>query len=368
VIEFNTAEYGGGIAIDAGPDAGDDARVRIFSVDANNPVQVSNNTASHTGGGIWERPNDTFTGIECCTVIQVHFCAFDYRIDNNIAQEGTAIYSDLAYDQEFNRDFSGDVELNGSDACGPESPPSLGSVPCAPGVTCNTMNGNVAEDNANTPKPGSVILIQDLGSLSANRLIMRGNHGAHAIRTFDSYAAIQNCLIADNTLTAEMIRIENDGGDDTGFYGNKLDGCTIVNNGNQGAPVIYSGRPLTLTNSIIDEESLVTLNYTGGASDLNVSYVLSNDVSTLPFSAGIVQGAPDYVDAASANYHLKPTSIGVDFAPATSPDGFDLDRVPRDVDLTEVPNSYGPRDIGAYELQYVCAPDTIYCNGFDPYQ
>ena len=358
VIEFNSAAYGGGIA--AAASGTSSAEVRAFTVDANNPVQISNNSASHTGGGVYLKPYISGTDHGDAT-----FCAFDYRIDSNIAQEGTAIYSDL--DTTSGADAGGTVELNGSADCGPESPPTLGSVPCTPGVACNTMNNNVAEDSGNNPTPGSTILLQDQSLMAfGNRLIMRGNQGAHAIRAFDSQIGITNCLIADNTLTAEMIRIENDGGDVDFFYLTDLDGCTIVNNSNQGAPVIYSAHRLTLTNSIIDEESIVTLNYTANPADLNVSYVLSNDTSTLQGGTGVIQGAPTYVDAAGHDYHLQATSIGIDYAPATG--GYDLDRVPRDVDLAPVPNNYGPRDIGAYERQYVCTADTIFCNGFDTYQ
>jgi hypothetical protein len=60
------------------------------------------------------------------------------------------------------------------------------------------------------------------------------------------------------------------------------------------------------------------------------------------------------------------TSLGVDFAPAIG--GADLDRVPHDVDLPTVPNTYGPRDLGAYEIQrtFACGTaDTVFCDGFE---
>jgi hypothetical protein len=34
--------------------------------------------------------------------------------------------------------------------------------------------------------------------------------------------------------------------------------------------------------------------------------------------------------------------------------------------LTDVPNTFGPLDLGAYEIQLGCArADTVFCNGFD---
>src|SRR5262249_9537728 len=46
----------------------------------------------------------------------------------------------------------------------------------------------------------------------------------------------------------------------------------------------------------------------------------------------------------------------------------DLDGNARNVDLPDVPNRYGPMDLGAYEVQTddACAnPDTVFCDGFD---
>ena len=364
VISYNSAAYGGGIGMDAAPN-NSNVTVRLFSTDAHAPVQVSNNTASNTGGGVWMHPY--ISGISNTDVYPV-LCAFDFRMDHNIAQEGTAIYADTDY-SVGNGHAGSNVYLNvdAQNVCNvPDSISSLNAVRCAAGVTCNTLNDNVAEDNSNDPKPGSVILMQDggdvSGGLSADRFEMRGNTGGHAIRAFDTYVSVSNCLIADNADAGDVIRIETDGnGGET-----HVDSCTIVNNTVGSGAVIHSPYPLSLTDSIIDESGVTTLSYSGGAGFLDVAYVLATDTATLPSANGIDQGQPDYVDAASSNYHLKPTSIGIDYAPGNG--GNDLDGNPRDVDLSEVPNAFGPRDIGAYELQFICSPDTIYCNGFDAYQ
>ena len=45
----------------------------------------------------------------------------------------------------------------------------------------------------------------------------------------------------------------------------------------------------------------------------------------------------------------------------------DLDGRQRDVDLPQLPNVQGPRDLGVYELQSIpacSAPDQVFCNGF----
>ena len=368
VVDFNKAAYGGGISIDAdqaGLAGGNYATVRLFTLDSKSPVQVSNNTASHTGGGIYLKP---FLG---STIRFALFCASDFRIDNNIAQEGSAIYADEDYDSISGDFLGGLVRLNAdldNECSTPEPIQDLGGVPCAAGASCNTISGNVAEDSSSQPTAGSAILAQTDADLQANRFVMRHNQGAHAIRSFGpdpntGLARISNCLIADNTLTAEMIRIEDDG---YGEGGTTIDGCTIVNNSDQGAPVIYSAHALTLTKSIIDELSIDTLHYVGPGGGLDVSYVLATDTSTLPSAAGIDQGQPTYVDAANSDYHLQPTSAGIDFAPSNG--GQDLDGNARDVDLAPVPNNYGPRDLGAYERQnmFQCGTsDSIFCNGYE---
>jgi hypothetical protein len=368
VIQFNDAEYGGGIAAAAPEQENLNAWVRVFTTDASHPVQVSNNTASHTGGGIWLRPwqaSFPSKGTSYATL-----CAFDFRIENNIAQEGAAIYADTAFAQGYYPE-GGDVYLN-TDPWGtcslPEAPPVLGAVACAEGVPCNTVSGNVAEDSGGTPTPGSAILVQTAGDLVVNRLLMRGNQGAHAIRTFGpdpdtGDASVQNCLIADNQSTGELVRIDDDGNlaRPTGFVN-----CTFANNSIGGDTVIYSGHDLGMADMIFDQPGVPTLAYDGDPANLLVSYVLTNSNGTLPSQPDIVVGRPTYVDEAAGDYHLVAASLGVDFAPAAG--GADLDRLPHDVDLSEVADTYGPRDLGAYEIQrtFACgAADTIFCAGFE---
>jgi hypothetical protein len=102
---------------------------------------------------------------------------------------------------------------------------------------------------------------------------------------------------------------------------------------------------------------------------MTAQYILTND--TIPFTghAGIIDGAPQFVDAANAHYHLLRTSPGVDYAPAI--DGVDLDGNPRSVDLADIGNGDGWLDVGAFEIQDQLPPascavaDTIYCSGFE---
>ena len=125
------------------------------------------------------------------------------------------------------------------------------------------------------------------------------------------------------------------------------------------------GNSLSLTNSIIDEPGTLTLS-TPDTIDLTADNLVTNDGTTLPAKPSIVLGEPQYVDLANHDYHLMPTSLGVDFAPAAG--GVDLDGRARDIDLPVKPDFLGPRDLGAYEVQPSCGVnDTIFCNGFDSF-
>ena len=354
VIEFNDAEYGGGLSVIGDSSVADNAVVQIFTTDAQHPVQVSNNTASHTGGAVYLHP-DAGSGGQ-----NAWLCAFEFRLEDNIAQEGTAIYADL--DTNAGDPYGSQVYLNGSSDCGPEPPASLGAVACAAGVPCNTISGNVAENSSNQPTPGSAVLVQDDGVFSADRLEMRGNSGAHAIRVFDSELAVANCLIADNSFTSEVVHYQND---NTGYGPLQIsvEGCTIAGNMTE-SDVIHTETGLSLMNDIVDEPGVLTLDYAANSAELTVAYVLATDTSTLPVGIGVIEGEPTFVNAGAGDYHLQRSSLGVDYAPGGA--GNDLDDRPRTVDLPDVPNQYGPMDLGAYEIQLSCAQaDTIFCNGFE---
>lgn len=92
VIYDNQAQYGGGIDILTFDD-GAEAIVRLFTTDRAKPVRMQGNTASHTGGAVYLKPHRTFVS----GATNVAFCAYDFVVDDNIAMEGAAIYSDADY-------------------------------------------------------------------------------------------------------------------------------------------------------------------------------------------------------------------------------------------------------------------------------
>lgn len=360
VIFDNSAAYGGGIAAIGGQNEALDANAYLFTTDPQNPVQVSNNIASQTGGAVYLKPTVTFDFDEY-HYAYASLCAFDFRMDDNIAQEGTAIYGDTdTYNLGLDH-IGTDATLTTLTSQGCDT----AEVACADGVACNTMNGNVAEDTFGSPTPGSTILMQTAGALTIYGLHLHGAEGASAIRTFDVQNDFQNCLVTDNAFSADAFVFEND--DDIALSQTTMRGCTIAGNAIGGGAVISSGRNVGLYTSIVDQPGVASISLFDSAT-ATVSYVLAADLDGLPVQNDVVQGSPLYVDAASGDYHLQRTSPGVDFAPRGG--GTDLDRQPRDIDLGDIVNVFGPRDLGAFEIQtqlpgscYLA--DTVYCDGFD---
>ncbi len=363
VIYDNKALYGGGVAVFGNGNVGDDGVLRLFTTNAQSPGRIQSNTATNSGGGVFLRPN---YGAGDAT-----FCAQDFRLDDNIAQEGTAIYADEDNSLDFYQGGYVALNVDAHDFCvGTETTASLGAVSCDAGVTCSSIDANIAEDKDSQPTAGSTILIQNVGALNAYRLTMRGNQGAHVIRAFPgSYEEeLSNCLLADNQVTSDLILLQAvDTYDDDLVVFN----CTIANNSIVGASSVFHvqgvGDQLHLTNDIIWQPGVPSLTYDEDASFFTASYVITNSVNALPAGTGVISAEPLFVNPEGGDYHLQPSSPGVDYAPTVG--GFDLDGLPRDIDLPSIANVYGPRDIGAYERQnifYNCgAADSIFCTGFE---
>jgi hypothetical protein len=160
---------------------------------------------------------------------------------------------------------------------------------------------------------------------------------------------LHNCLLADNQTSGDLLHLGN-------YQVLTIDNCTIANNAIGGWVFDHV---TTLINSLIAQPG-VSVGYADSA-----QYVLSTDIVHLQQNTTVkLLDDPKFVDAAHGDYHLRPSSPAVDYAGGKG--GFDLDGQPRDVDLPSVPNKFGPRDLGAYELQQACgASDTIFCDSFD---
>ena len=358
-VSENKATDGGGIAVIATSNG--NAAARLFSTNASTPVMVSSNSASGQGGGVYVQADGD--GNEGTTSF---LCGYDFRIDQNTAPDGAAIYATDAQGDGFEG-----VEFN-TGQCGPEPTAALGAVACAANTPCNEISGNAAEDAQGNRSDGSVININNYDFFHANRVTIRQNSGAQIINLTDALGVgyMHNCLIVDNQSTGEVIR-SNDADAD-------IDNCTIANNTIDDGYVIFAISGLTVSNDLIAQPSNSTLDYQpqGCSNCLIVNNIISSELFTLGAPGGsLSSSAPLFVDDTNSeiskrDYHLQAfvrdgvvtASPAIDFAPVISGEGNDLDNNSRGQDVPLVANRFGTSDVGAYEMQPIA--DRIFADAF----
>ena len=342
LIDGNDADAGGGIAAIGGSDGA--AYVRVFTTDPQNPTTIDDNFArGRGGGGIYTNSGD-FQGIACL---------YDFSLTNNVAADGAAVYADEGLGFYMNRASLFDPN------CGDEPVASLGAVACASGASCNAISGSLTQHEDGSPSAGAVIKVGESSQLLANRFRMADNDTAWLVRIDDGFglSEISNCLIANNGVTSTLIS-------GVAISATAIASCTFANNSIGAGFVIDNDCCLTFEDSIVDQPGVQAVDFTGDGSLFIADNVLANDVGTLGGSTTSIQGAPTFVDPANRDYHLKVTSLGVDYAPAAA--DFDLDGNTRNADMPGVPNTYGPLDLGAFERLSTCgAADSVFCDGFD---
>jgi predicted outer membrane repeat protein len=374
VIE-NTAERGGGIAADVGDQDGVDVEqiVSLYTTDPFFPGAISSNQASIAGGGVYlKSQTDTFTSAE--------FCAMDFRINQNSAPQGAALFSEGTNTNQ-NGTTAGRAYLNTAQC---RSVATFNPVHCAPITPCNEISGNTAEDASFHPTDGAIVELAGGRDalLYATHLNMRGNSGGYLFLTDTNGADLQfsEFLTGGNTLAHEMIRLRSES--DTLALVQSTLAPDIINSTQVIAfdSVDSDFSEVTMRNLLIDEPGTLTLKYPGDLSANNphvdIAWLLSNDISALPSGVNIVQGTPLFVDAGNADpnkrdYHLRAyvqnghvtASPGIDFSPAPATSGGDLDGKPFGQDVALVPDFGGTSDLGAYEAQPI--PDRIFADAFD---
>lgn len=341
IYDNKATQYGGGIHIAGGTGGGSaQGQVRLFSVDARHPVHVQGNSASVGGGAISLKAGASSQS-------PAVLCARDFRIDDSLAPEGSAIYSDGANAIQTN-------------FCNYGSFPDT-AVACTPGVACNEISGNWAMDDAGNHTDGAAIYLAPQSVMSAYRVSLRHNQGGHVVRAAgQGLVQLVDSLIADNATTREPL---------WSAAGLVLSDSTLAGNAIQAGSVMHleNGNPFHVWYDIVWQPGKQVLDYSGDPSLAGIDYVLASETGSLVGGTHLYGGDPMFADAANGNYRLGAGSPALDVAMVES--GIDLDGLPRSIDLPDA-DIDGPRDLGAYERQLnysACAvvADTVYCNGFD---
>ena len=355
---------GGGLSV-----TGERALVYIYTRVANRPPAILLNTAGGTGGGIDVGSSARVTG-------------FGLVVSDNTSRDGGGAIS--VYDNDDPP--SALVKLQGTleDAPDDASSPEGLAVQCAAGLACNRVSFNQAVSVGGSWQTGAAIRVFADSGLNnrANPEVMlygtlvSGNQGASLIRIITDAVGLaqgevtmNGALLTGNTVTGTLIQNVSDN-----FNG--LDGylgiyaSTIAGNDIGAADVIGASGFIGIKSSIIWQPGKRTVHSLGG--DVlpgDVDYTLASDLTGVPASTHNGVADPRFQSAATGDYHLRLDSPAVDFAP-TLVDGagnptVTADNLPRNIDLTSVVNEFGSVDLGAYERQFACAADTVFCNGFE---
>ena len=331
VISNNNARYGGGVAV-----VGEDRHTSLYlySIDAHRPVRIVGNAASSTGGGVYLKSSEASLDNGFA---KGWLCAWDFGIDENVAQDGTGVYVEPWRGHLFTS--GGNVALNpASTFCGGRPD---GAVSCAMGQGCNSISGNRAETRGGTPTDGATILLQDETRFEGNRITLRGNKGGNVFRSFPRSGdanELYNALFSGNQTTGSLVR-------NSGPGTLKIENSTFAGN-TIGSQVFLSSASFVLHRSIVWQPGTPILSQSGGS--LSVGDLLVHDASTIGGVTPTVRvGDPLFLDPAKGDYRPHAASRAVDFS--SSGGGLDLAGNPRGFDLPLVPNTYGSGDLGAYE-------------------
>lgn len=350
--------------------------MQLFTSNAEHPVDVQNNQAAAVGGAIYLQPFQDVTG----SFSDARFCAYNFRIDGNTAADGAAIYSDVSSTSgQADRGSSTYMNLptQNPPLCGAATPATFGAVACAADAPCNALADNRAEQMDTTPTSGATIFVH-AGLFNGERISPQHNRGGeliHAVGNASAYptAGLSSCLISSNSFTGDLIVAE--------YAVVELQNCTIAGNIFLafGMPFVHylisldANSHLGMNDSIIAQTNLLTLDQPGNVNDpmhIVVKNVLSNDITTLPSSATIINGDPLFADPRNVNYRLQAFvqnghvthSPAIDFSATAIANLFDLDGNGFGQDVPAVPNTFGPRDLGAYEMRPISG--RIFADGF----
>lgn len=344
VIADNRAANGGGFAvIDNGNGL---AVLRVFADGSQHPTPIVDNRADTNGGAVYA------SGHVKATLYAPH-------IVDSIAEDGAVIY----YDPGSSND--GRIAFNGTDSYDPDTVTSLGGTThCVlTDPQCGVIAGNSTQHSDDTPSSGSIVRAHG-GKFYGSYFRMQDNIAGSGFHLDGADAYMARCLITDNSVSGNLLL-----GPATGLI---VGGCTIANNsiGDNHVFLVAGSSDVEFESDIFAQPGkLTTDSLPYGV--LVAGDLLTNELSYFDHTnSTIAVGAPLFVNAPNRDYHLRGDSPGIDFAANHDlyiPELYtDLDAM-HVADLPEVEDFIGPYDLGAYERQYLCDADTLFCNSFEKY-
>jgi hypothetical protein len=320
-IDANQATWGAGISVV------DQASVNVYTTISGTRTRIANNKAATLGGGVFLKTTNGHP----------QFCGYGVGIDGNSAANGGAIES-------YGLNSFPSIPINLNDTC--DQPPD--EVACPNDVPCNTIDGNRA-----TNSTASIVAMSNTTFL-ADRMRLQGNTVNENLFLNGGLGqiALQNCLIADNTLsssTSTLLRSD---------VPVALDSCTVTNNAVTAVfrEYVIAVPQTTLQGSLISQPYPNTVTFVGNLSNVTVADSIAVDAgkyvpSRFKSYSNFVNIDAEFVNSSpNGDYHLTRNSP-LDFYAGCS--GVDLDGKPRGVAFDDATK---PCDPGAYERSAATFP------------
>lgn len=336
-IYGNEARYGGGIAMVAKDGDDENMGITVAGTDAQTPVGIRGNFASIAGGGLYARADEDFFG--GIAFISAHLRNF--ALVENSAADGAAAYVDA-------ESYGVDLYLN-----------SINTGACPVGRACGQVSLNDAHDGTQATN-GAIVRLVDGARLFINQryltqlvdsgVLMQGNRGGRLIYASNNGGALvlDNVVASGNEMTQELIRSAAD--DDEYF---RLRGVTIAGNAIGAGNVITTFDDAVIDGSIIWQPGKTSLQANGGTA--LVRSVIASETASLGGAPEALLRDPRFTDPANGDYTLRAASPAIDVALIDADVGKDVIGRTRAADVTWAANGAGPRDVGAYEVQFMPA-------------
>ena len=370
LIEYNSAEDGGGIASSYGCSITIDSGVDFTPTSSH--LGLISNVASRYGGGIYLDGSSSLS-------LQGNTYGLGNILGNNIRpvtlafnsanNHGGGIYAINGSTVEiidgylyFNKAITGSggaVYLGDSTSSNVTFSMQSSTTQCWQNGKCSIISNNSADGNVggaiyvgggataelhrthiygNTANFGTALYISGPGTtanLEGNYFYDNGYNGA-------SSSADQYVIRVNNSASLSLIHntiADNDVDDSSAIIG------------------IINGADLTIKNSIISNNPEDVFKETG-SNTTDFSCVVASDHTI----TGSLLFAPNFVDSVNNNYHLTINSGAIDTCASASNLFLDTDNDARGLDVDNV-NFNGPYDAGADE--YTIKPELVFSDGFE---
>lgn len=360
VMHGNRAEFGGAISVN-GSDDGRAASVHLFPRDPRHPPRIEDNSADAYGGALYVGAADGAVTATAATA-----CITNARIDGNHSAHGAAVMAYGPFEPVGTRlPPNVDIGIDPAEYCNGVRPADHGGVACLPGVTCNTLHGNVAailptEAKGGYQPDGALVVAgnaafvylvrQDVRDNTATGALLHARYGGEVFAT--------DSVFVRNTADGPLLRAEADG-----VVGASL--STLADNLHAGALIANSG-DAGLYHSVVDTGGAPLAQSEAGSEPVDAQSIVATTLAGTVSASDSIVADPRFADADAGNYRLRHDSPAIDYVDTGLgwQSWFDIDGTPRGQNAPR-PDRGGTFDLGAYEWTPDFRPGRVFADGLE---